>query len=442
MKRSHLLFLLLLLLSTPARAFVLQTAEVQGKEQHPRWSSGSLPLTFVMNDRPLNLLPNLSASSTPLAAVEAAMQSWALDSVAMTLNGSVATASLAKDDVNLITLADTSQNRDAVGNAWGVTLSWFRQQGAGLQMLESDVVLNPRSRMATDGAATAGDIQAILTHELGHAQGLDHSPIFSATMFPSGGAGQTSPRTLEPDDRAALRQLYFGPTDAQTGAISGQVLTTANGPVFGGHVGAIDKEGIIQVGAVTSRDGRFTLASLAPGEYQLFVEPLDGPVVPEQIGGPYYTDRQHPVMTAFQTMFAGGNRAPAWVKVEAGKITATEAIKVTPERGGLNPDGFIWTTDFEKIQSWVAPIALSEALYILIAGKGLERVPTRGFTFSSTNIAIDPNGFDRDTLEDGTPIVVMAVWRGAGARPGAYSLHMATDTERTLLPGIVEVQGP
>jgi len=246
MKHRYLLSLFLLLASTPARAFVLQTADIQGKELHPRWSNGALPLMFVMNDRPLNLLPNLSASSTPLAAVEAAMQSWALNSIVMTLNGSVETASLAKDDVNLITLADTPENRDAVGNAWGVTLSWFRQQGSGLEMLEADVVLNPQSRMATDGAAGAGDVQAILTHELGHAQGLDHSPIFSATMFPAGGTGQTSPRTLEADDRAALKQLYFGPTDATTGAISGRVLTTANGPVFGGHVGAIDKNGIIQ----------------------------------------------------------------------------------------------------------------------------------------------------------------------------------------------------
>src|SRR6187200_1101452 len=109
MKRRVALSLSLLLLAAPVRAFVLQTADVQGKQQHPRWSGGALPLTFVINDRPLNLLPNLSASSNPLAAAETAMESWATGSIAMTLNGSVSTASLAKDDVNLITLADTPQ---------------------------------------------------------------------------------------------------------------------------------------------------------------------------------------------------------------------------------------------------------------------------------------------------------------------------------------------
>lgn len=442
MKRAILATSLLLLLAAPARAAVLQTVDLNGKEVHPRWNAGALPLQFVLNDRPLDLLPNLTRGSTPLAAVQASMESWGAVPVAMSLNGNVATASLAQDDVNLITLADTPENRDVAGNGWGVTLSWFRERGQSLEMFEADVVLNPQSRMATDGAAGAGDLQSVLTHELGHALGLGHSPIFSSTMFPAGGEGQTTPRTLEQDDLSGARLLYVGATDGKRGAITGQVQTTSNSPVFAGHVGVIDKEGIIRVGTLTGRDGRFTLPALEPGEYQLFVEPLDGPVVPEHFTSEFWHDRQHPVLTAFQTTFAGGNRTPSWVRVEAGKTTALETIKAPAGKPGLNAEGFLWTTDVRNFQEWGAPISLGRPLYVVVVGNGLERVPQRGFTFSSPTISIDPSQFARDTLEDGTPFAVMEVWRGTGARPGGYSLYMTTDTERVLLPGIVEVVAP
>jgi hypothetical protein len=172
------------------------------------------------------------------------------------------------------------------------------------------------------------------------------------------------------------------------------------------------------------------------------VEPLDGPITPEHLGGDYYLDRRHPVLTAFQTTFAGGNSIPAWVRVEAGKTTSIEPIKVPAARPGLNPEAFIWTTDFKTFQEWSAPIPSGRALYLLVAGKGLERVPMRGFTFSAPSIAIDASDFERDQLEDGTPLVIMVVWRGVGARPGAYSLYMAVDNERTLIPGMIEVNSP
>lgn len=52
------------------------------------------------------------------------------------------------------------------------------------------------------------DLQSVLTHEIGHTVGLDHSSVAFATMAPYGGPGDIDKRTLESDDIAGLCTLY------------------------------------------------------------------------------------------------------------------------------------------------------------------------------------------------------------------------------------------
>ena len=62
-----------------------------------------------------------------------------------------------------------------------------------------------------DGPGTIGnrfDVQGIMTHEYGHALGLGHSSTSGATMFPTGSPGQTSLRSIEPDDVAGVQCVY------------------------------------------------------------------------------------------------------------------------------------------------------------------------------------------------------------------------------------------
>jgi len=62
-----------------------------------------------------------------------------------------------------------------------------------------------------DGPGTIGnryDLQGIMVHEYGHALGLGHSSVTGATMFPTGAPGQTSLRSIEPDDVAGLQCVY------------------------------------------------------------------------------------------------------------------------------------------------------------------------------------------------------------------------------------------
>jgi hypothetical protein len=52
------------------------------------------------------------------------------------------------------------------------------------------------------------DLQAVLTHELGHVLGLDHSNNPAALMYRFGGGVEK--RSLRPDDATALAALYLG----------------------------------------------------------------------------------------------------------------------------------------------------------------------------------------------------------------------------------------
>lgn len=52
------------------------------------------------------------------------------------------------------------------------------------------------------------DLQNTLTHELGHAFGLAHSDVASATMFPYSGTGDTSLVSLDDDDVDAIASIY------------------------------------------------------------------------------------------------------------------------------------------------------------------------------------------------------------------------------------------
>ncbi|MCU0663647.1 MAG: matrixin family metalloprotease [Myxococcota bacterium] len=52
------------------------------------------------------------------------------------------------------------------------------------------------------------DLQGVLTHEIGHTVGLDHSTVSGVVMAPYGGPGETSIRTLKQDDIDGLCSIY------------------------------------------------------------------------------------------------------------------------------------------------------------------------------------------------------------------------------------------
>lgn len=133
-------------------------------------------------------------------------------------------------------------------DAAAVTIVTFRERSA--VMVDTDTDLNLRGpnnpsgfRFSTTGDPTSADLQTVVTHELGHAQGLAHSASRSAVMWYSAGRGEQR-RAPTDDDTAGICAVYppgrVAECVPERGAVSlgGGGLTCASRPSRGGPRGA------------------------------------------------------------------------------------------------------------------------------------------------------------------------------------------------------------
>jgi hypothetical protein len=84
------------------------------------------------------------------------------------------------------------------------------------EIYDADIEVNTANNTVTitdDPEKIQYDLQAILTHEVGHFIGVAHSPDPSAVMFASYSPGSTSQRKLHPDDVDAVCGIYPSTAD-------------------------------------------------------------------------------------------------------------------------------------------------------------------------------------------------------------------------------------
>jgi hypothetical protein len=147
-------------------------------------------------------------------------------------------------------------------------------------IFDSDIAFNGGVEWAVSGADGTNDVRAVALHEVGHLLGLCHSAIRHAVMWPFLRDDVAGSRLPTPDDVAWVSHLYPDEPahSAAFGRITGTVTNGINGlPVLGAHVYAVDPEtqaGV--VGAYTGDDGTYVLPGLAPGDWLVAIEPLDG----------------------------------------------------------------------------------------------------------------------------------------------------------------------
>jgi len=221
-------------------------------------------------------------ASDALAAVRAALKSWGdvpHSALAFAEDTSrPATKRKSGDRINLIQWTSGDLGPFVFGSTWP-TFENGVMTDADIIMNE-DVRLNPTLSLTwstiSPGTPKTADIQGVITHEWGHAIGLDHEAIQGATMYYAAAAGSTYFRTLHTDDMAAVTALYPGADkDRETGVIRGVTDIAGRTNDRGVHVIAIDaKSGEVVTGTMSEPDGRYTLDAVPPGGYHLVAAPF------------------------------------------------------------------------------------------------------------------------------------------------------------------------
>ncbi|HSR49502.1 MAG TPA: hypothetical protein VLV83_01665, partial [Acidobacteriota bacterium] len=208
---------------------------------------------------------------------------------------------VANEPVSIIFDQDGSLINDFLGAGSSATVLGFAaptNANNQNQYTSGFIVLNgPLSRN------NPGFIQTV-THELGHLLGLDHTQVnrrfegqcpfqgpclheFVPVMYPFGLPGQRAEPSL--DDAAWFSFIYPSPEfSTQLGEIRGRALRANGLPMQSGFVtAALLEEGAGEpelsdsqlVGGVAefqlNGDGRFILPGLPPGDYVVFIEPVD-----------------------------------------------------------------------------------------------------------------------------------------------------------------------
>lgn len=197
------------------------------------------------------------------------------------------------------------------------------------------------------------DIIGVVSHEIGHAIGLGHTPTDSTmskgnsrtpTMFPlaqvqpfsavsqlgslSGQIAGLSARDLEVDDIAAMARGY-PVAGTETVTIEGRVDGFDNNfaqldDVFGVSVTAISRTCPSQVRASTLvySDHRYRLSGLPPGDYYLYAELVDRPRIQSGTSDTFESDPQY--------YFPGGGDSPNFVVPEFQGCARTAYLDTSP----------------------------------------------------------------------------------------------------------------
>lgn len=162
------------------------------------WAQSSVP--YYIN--PTNM--DLPASAIE-PAIRAGADAWPLQSgaaFAFRFAGFSTQATNTYDGINLVMFRNESS-----GSALATTYSWF----SGGRIVDADIVFwDGGVQFFTGSSGCAGGfyIEDIAAHEFGHALGLGHSAVATATMYPSISACSQGARTLDADDIAAVLSLY------------------------------------------------------------------------------------------------------------------------------------------------------------------------------------------------------------------------------------------
>jgi len=360
------------------------------------------------------------------------------------------------DGINSVSFTDTPQIRSIVGTALAVSLNSIFSDGS---ITQGDVFINPdvlrdgvENPFATTGAENASDIESTVLHELLHSLGASHSSVLGATMYPFGRDGETFARTPSTDDIAFAVDIYPGDQAAgRFGRIQGTATFAGGGPIRGAAVTAVDPAFGTVVAGLTAQDGTFDflVPPSSPGSgYAIYIEPLDGPVTPGDVGL-----QGSEADVEFQNAFAPGAGLDGGVPVAGGQ---TVTMDITAQAGPPVIDvlrfGFIDPVT-RSFQQAFGPLEVPDAptAELIMFGPGLETIQPGDLRVLNPRVTVMQNGImvnPRNTL-NGFPAVTVPLGISSASGPtqnlpngGLGTIVITVGPATTAFTGALVLEGP
>lgn len=426
----------------PVHAYTLRYADSAGIVAR-RWLARPIIVAFSTS---LNApSPNIKSGSDVIGAARRALQRWASVADIQFLEGASTIQMIspqnAGDGVNLITIS--SENAAAFGSSEspGRTRVFYDSGGA---IVEADVALNPNQPFSSDGTPGTYDLESTFTHEVGHLLGLEHSAIISATMQPRQakngvyGLPAFTQRTLSEDDVAGARSLYG--SRAGTGSLYGRLIASGlSRPVFGGQVFVEDAlTGRVVAGTVTLASGEYRIDALAPGNYHLIGQSLDGPVAAADIasaGGSYSGLAE---TTPLFRSFIGAGSSPSQSVNVTGDAAISLGFFVSTNLAPLLKPRVIGMNG--ELSTAALPLAAGKTFTVYVGGDGVDQLSATGISVNSPFIQINPGTLAEEEFDTPYPVISFDVTVAPNAPPGDYSIRLQTSSgEFAYLAGALTI---
>ena len=444
--RTWVLPVLMLVLSGPRASGFVHSRTSNGQ---PLRRSDFAAVRYLINEQTAPGLTNSSGSVTitsdsdPISALQAAMDTWTnveTSNLTFAPPGRTSQETSVADRQHIISFADTRTNRSVLGDAVAVTLP-FTISSTG-EIVDADILFNPTLTYSTTLENGTFDIQSVATHELGHALGAGHSGLLSATMYYAVRTGNNTQSILTADDIAFLTDAYPEPAALSSfGSISGTITLNGGGAVQGALVTAIDPSTGIAVGSITGPSGTYTIAKVPPGRYFFYTEPMDGPVMPDQLGS-----AGTGANVDFSTTFLGGAEAPRSLSLGGGQ-NAVADITVESGTPALNVQGGGSTNvgGSARLFGGATVLRPGQTMDFAVFGKGLDSPAINETTvsFLGSPIAIQRGSLRRGrTSSTNLPIIIFTVQVPSSAPLGVATLLVRGASSAAVYSAGVKMLSP